>query len=154
MLSGFWEMLWSPSIIRPSQQNIRFRLLRLFHSCYQTLNTYTNEYIVLLLKRLLVLILPVCWPKKSESIPSNLWISAHTGPCSCMQPSMSWPDSQKPNLPMHTSKYGFLKMQQLQMDNCWCSHSGKYMEYRSLWAFWHHCPYGVMKSPCKYKGCF
>lgn len=73
-------MLWSPSIIKPSLQDIGLRLLRLFYICHQTVNPYTNEctFLLLLVKGLLVLTVLVCQPKHNESIPYNRWIHAHS----------------------------------------------------------------------------
>lgn len=96
-------MLWSPSIIRPSLQNTGLRLLRLRLSSGIKSIYKQKSFLVLLLKRLLVLILAVCRPTHNKSVLYSVWICAHNsllaGHRHCMQPNMSWPATQKETPP-------------------------------------------------------
>lgn len=91
------------------------------------LNPYENEgtFLLFILKELLVLSLPVCQSQHSEAIAeSGMHNLAHTGSCSCLQPHIIWPHSQKQNLPIYTVKCGFLSTLNLQMPWSWQSVPG------------------------------
>lgn len=96
-------------------------LLRVFNSYHQTLNPHKNEgtFLLFLLKELLVLSLPVCQFQHNEAVAESGHSLPHTGPCSCLQPGIIWPDSQKPNLPIYRVKCVFLNTQNLQMPWSW-----------------------------------